>query len=122
MREPAREESCPVDDAFARASVLMTMSMVRFRAPVKGAPSSTSWFTQRPFSALDNPYLMASFHGHLCSTLRSVRTCIRDAAQVSMSAPLKYALSGAVNGRRVRHDVGTTGHPSRGHGTREWTS
>ena len=35
------------------------------------------------------------------------RTCPRDGAQVNMHEPLKYALSRALRGLRVQHDVGS---------------
>ena len=38
-------------------------------------------------------------------TTMHARTCPRDGAQVNMHEPLKYALSRALNGLRVKHDV-----------------
>lgn len=49
-------------------------------------------------------------------TTMHARTCPRDGAQVNMHEPLKYALSRALRGLRVQHDV-ESGHPSRGRGT-----
>ncbi|CAB1119445.1 unnamed protein product [Ectocarpus sp. CCAP 1310/34] len=42
--------------------------------------------------------------GEIITTVHA-RTCRRDGAQVNMHEPLKYALSRALNGLRVKHDV-----------------
>ncbi|CAB1101457.1 ABC [Ectocarpus sp. CCAP 1310/34] len=42
--------------------------------------------------------------GEIITTVHA-RTCPRDGAQVNMHEPLKYALSRALNGLRVKHDV-----------------
>ena len=67
---------CSADDAFARAPGLMTMSMLRFLSPVKGAPLSTSYFTGRPLRALDSAYFSGSRMSTCAPSRGQVRACM----------------------------------------------
>lgn len=64
-----------LDDALVRAHGRITMSMLRFLFPVKGAPVSTSCLTPRPLSALDSACFKGSCMFTCAPSLVQVRAC-----------------------------------------------
>ncbi|CAB1114220.1 unnamed protein product [Ectocarpus sp. CCAP 1310/34] len=61
-------------------------------------------FGVKEFLAERCPRCHRGREGEIITTVHA-RTCPRDGAQVNMNEPLKYALSRALNGLRVKHDV-----------------
>ena len=64
------------DGALVRAPGLMTISMLKFLSPVKGAPLSTSFCTLMPRSALDSAYFNGSCMLTCAPSRGQVRACI----------------------------------------------